>query len=112
MPAPDQRTLRNRRRPRRGGGGGPGRAPVSEYEEMQEIEAARERNGLDVADLREMSVAELRQVGQELELDTRAEERKDDLVEEILRRQTENAGLDYATGILDVVDEGYGFLRR
>jgi transcription termination factor Rho len=110
MPGPDQRTLRNRRRPRRGGQ--PGRAPVSEFEEMQEIEAARERNDLDVADLREMSVAELRQVGRDLELDTRGEERKDDLVDHILQRQTERAGLDYATGILDVVDEGYGFMRR
>jgi transcription termination factor Rho len=110
MSGPDQRTLRNRRRPRRGGQ--PGRAPVSEYEEMQEVEAARERNDLDVADLREMSVAELRQVGRDLQLDTRAEERKDDLVDQILQRQTERAGLDYATGILDVVDEGYGFMRR
>jgi transcription termination factor Rho len=110
MSGPDQRTLRNRRRPRRGGP--PGRAPVSEYEEMQEVEAARERNDLDVADLREMSVAELRQVGRDLQLDTRAEERKDDLVDQILQRQTERAGLDYATGILDVVDEGYGFMRR
>jgi transcription termination factor Rho len=110
MPGPDQRTLRNRRRPRRGGQ--PGRAPVSEYEEMQEIEAARERNDLDVADLREMSVTELRQVGRDLHLETAAEERKDDLVDQILQRQTERAGLAYATGILDVVDEGYGFMRR
>src|SRR5262245_4854803 len=111
MPAPDQRTMRTNRRPRRRSGGNPGRAPVSEFDEMQEIEAARERNDLDVADLREMSVAELRQVGRELELETGVD-RKDDLVEEILRRQTENAGLAYATGILDVVDEGYGFMRR
>ena len=112
MPGPDQRTLRNRRRPRRAGGGTPGRAPVSEYEELQELEAARERNDLDVADLREMSVAELRQVGRDLELDTRVDERKDDLVDQILQAQTERAGLAYATGILDVVDEGYGFMRR
>jgi transcription termination factor Rho len=95
-----------------GGGGGSGRAPVTEYDEMQELEAARERNDLDVSDLREMSVAELRQVGRDLELDTRTEDRKDDLVDAILQRQTERAGLDYATGILDVVDEGYGFMRR
>ncbi|HEX8025999.1 MAG TPA: transcription termination factor Rho, partial [Candidatus Limnocylindrales bacterium] len=103
--------MRTNRRPRRRGPGGPGRAPVSEFDEMQEIEAARERNDLDVADLREMSVAELRQVGRELEVEAGVD-RKDDLVEEILRRQTENAGLAYATGILDVVDEGYGFMRR
>jgi transcription termination factor Rho len=95
-----------------GGGGGGGRAPVTEYDEMQELEAARERNDLEVTDLREMSVAELRQVGRDLELDTRTDDRKDDLVDAILQRQTERAGLDYATGILDVVDEGYGFMRR
>ena len=64
-----------------GGGGGSGRAPVSEYDEMQELEAARERNDLDVADLREMSVAELRQVGRDLEMDTPTDDRKDDLVD-------------------------------
>jgi transcription termination factor Rho len=105
--------MRNRRPRRRSGPmGGGGRAPVTEYDEMQELEAARERNDLEVADLREMSVAELRQVGRELELDTGTQDRKDDLVDRILQAQTERAGLDYATGILDVVDEGYGFMRR
>ncbi|HJP90015.1 MAG TPA: transcription termination factor Rho, partial [Candidatus Limnocylindrales bacterium] len=114
MPGQDQRTQMRNRRPRRRSGpmGGNGRAPVSEFDEMQELEAARERNDLEVADLREMSVAELRQVGSELELDTRGEDRKDDLVEQILQAQTERAGLDYATGIIDIVDEGYGFMRR
>jgi transcription termination factor Rho len=104
--------MRNRRPRRRGQVSGGGRAPVSEYDEMQELEAARERNDLDVSDLREMSVTELRQVGRELELEPPTDERKDDLVDAILQRQTERAGLDYATGILDVVDEGYGFMRR
>jgi transcription termination factor Rho len=93
------------------GGGGRG-APVTEYDEQQELEAARERNDLDVADLREMSVAELRQVGRELELDSPTDDRKEDLVDAILKEQTERAGLDYASGILDIVDEGYGFMRR
>ena len=73
--------------------GGSGRAPVTEYDEQQELEAARERNDLDVSDLREMSVAELRQVGRELELETSVE-RREDLVDNILRVQTERAGLD------------------
>jgi len=79
---------------------------------MQELEAARERNDLDVSDLREMSITELRQVGRDLELETEADERKEDLVDAILKEQTERAGLAYATGILDIVDEGYGFMRR
>jgi transcription termination factor Rho len=94
------------------GSSGGGRAPVSEYDEMQELEAARERNDLDVSDLLEMSVTELRAVGRDLELDSRADNNKSDLIDGILQRQTERAGLDYATGILDVVDEGYGFMRR
>src|SRR5690349_4045437 len=105
---PDQRS-RNRRPRRRGQ---IQRAPVTEYDEQLEMEAARERNDLDVADLREMSVTELRAVSRDLELETGTQERKDDLVERILERQTERAGHAYATGILDVVDEGFGFLRR
>src|ERR687888_259635 len=111
MAGPDQRT-RNRRPRRRGQFGGGGRAPVTEYDEMQELEAARERNDLDVSDLREMSITELRQVGRDLELETPGDERKEDLVDAILKEQTERAGLAYATGILDIVDEGYGFMRR
>src|SRR5689334_1751735 len=106
---PDQRQ-RNRRPRRRTQMSS--RAPVTEYEEQQELEAARERNDLDIVDLREMSVNELRQVGRELELETGAGERKDDLVDAILQRQTENAGHAYASGILDIVDEGFGFMRR
>src|SRR5918997_56691 len=114
MPGNGQDHRSRNRRPRRrvpmGGGGN--RAPVTEYDEMQELEAARERNDLEVGDLREMSVTELRQVGRDLEIDAAAGERKDDLVDRILRRQTERAGHAYATGILDIVDEGFGFMRR
>ena len=80
-PGPDQRS-RNRRPRRRGPSSF--RAPVSEWEEQQELEAARERNDLAITDLREMSVNELRQVGRELELDTGTGERKDELVDRIL----------------------------
>ena len=59
-----------------------------------------------------MSVNELRQVGRQMELDAPAGERRDALVDRILQRQTERAGQAYATGILDIVDEGFGFMRR
>src|SRR5687767_13999299 len=81
---PRSRSRRPRRRVPAGGGGN--RAPVTEYDEIQEAEAARERNDLEVSDLREMSVNELHQVSRDLELDTAAGERKDDLVDRILLR--------------------------
>ena len=43
---------------------------------QREIEAARERDDLDVSDLREMSVTELRQVSRDLEVDAAQGERK------------------------------------
>jgi hypothetical protein len=50
---PDQRASRNRRPRRRSQ---TNRLPVTEQEEVAELEAARERNDLDIRDLREMSV--------------------------------------------------------
>jgi transcription termination factor Rho len=107
---PDQRDRQRRRTRRRPQGAI--RGPVTEYDEQQELEAARERNDLDISDLREMSVPELRQIAGELELETGTQERRDDIADRILQAQTERAGLDFASGILDIVDEGFGFIRR
>ncbi len=57
---PDQRPSRNRRPRRRSQT--TNRLPVTEQDEVAELEAARERNDLDIRDLREMSVKELREV--------------------------------------------------
>jgi transcription termination factor Rho len=108
---PDQRDQRARRRPRRRPQGAT-RPPVSEFDELQELEAARERNDLNISDLGAMSEKELRAVGQDLDLDAPVGVRREELVDRILRRQTERAGHAYATGILDIVDEGFGFMRR
>src|SRR4029078_9423731 len=56
--------------------------------------------------------AGVRQVGDPHDIDTDPVARKDDLVDRILQRQTENAGLDYAFGILDIVDEAYVVILR
>src|SRR5215213_7642378 len=100
---PDQRANRNRRPRRRRSQ--TNRLPVTEQDEVAELEAARERNDLDISDLREMSVKELQQVGQKLDIEGGA--RREDLVDLILQAQTERSGLEYAFGILDVVDDGY-----
>ena len=59
-----------------------------------------------------MSVKELQLVGKKLEIEDPKASTTDDLVDQILQAQTERAGLDYVFGILDIVDEGYGFMRR
>ncbi len=107
---PEARDQRSRRRPRRRST--TARLPATDYDELLEAEAARDRNDLAADELRAMSVSELRSVSRELDIEPVASERKEDLVDQILQRQTERAGLAYATGILDIVEEGFGFLRR
>jgi len=104
--APDPR-IRNRRPRRRPQGQRP--AGMPDYEELNGTPDGPE---IGAAELQEMSPAELRATAAELDVETVAAERRDDLVDRILQRQSERLGQDYGTGILDVVDEGYGFLRR
>ena len=102
---PDQRS-RNRRSRRRGQ---TQRLVGPDHDELAEQESANE---IGLLELRGMGMAELRAMGREMEIEPAGADRKDDLVERILQRQSERAGHAYATGILDIVDEGYGFLRR
>ena len=104
--APDPRT-RNRRPRRRPQGQRP--AGMPDYEELNGTADGPE---IGAAELREMSPAELRATAAELDVETVAADRRDHLVDRILQVQSERLGQDYGTGILDVVDEGYGFLRR
>ncbi len=107
---PDQRPSRNRR-PRRRSQNTGNRLPVTEQDEVAELEAARERNDIDIRDLRGMSVKQLKEIGAKLEIEDSKSASSDALVNQILQAQTERAGLDYVFGILDIVDEGYGFMR-
>ncbi|HEX7496066.1 MAG TPA: transcription termination factor Rho [Candidatus Limnocylindrales bacterium] len=99
---PDQRS-RNRRPRRRPAG----RTPLVEYDDFQEGDS----RDLDLAELSGMNADELQAVGRDLEMEAGAAA-KEDLVDQILARQSELAGHAYATGILDVVEEGFGFMRR
>ena len=80
---------------------------MAEYDDFQD----GDNRDLDINELRGMTVNELQTVGQELEMEA-GSAAKEELVDQILVRQSELAGHEYATGILDVVDEGFGFMRR
>ncbi|HEX8939608.1 MAG TPA: transcription termination factor Rho [Candidatus Limnocylindrales bacterium] len=107
MPSnPDPRS-RNRRPRRRVPAG---RLPATDYDEQQDVDG---RGGLDVAELRGMDMSALRAVSQDLAIEPQGTgERREELVDRIIQRQTELAGHAYAVGILDIVDEGFGFMRR
>jgi transcription termination factor Rho len=67
---------------------------------------------MNINELKSKNFSQLVQIGAELDVDDARAMRQDDLVERILQKQVERTGQVYVTGILDIVDDGYGFLRR
>jgi transcription termination factor Rho len=58
-----------------------------------------------------MSVAELTKVAQDLEILHATGLRKQDLIFQILRARAEKSGLLFSEGVLEMLPDGYGFLR-
>ncbi|KAA0222706.1 transcription termination factor Rho [bacterium] len=66
---------------------------------------------MDIAELKAMKIAELNKVAQELNVQGSAGLKKSDLIFRILEEQTKKEGLIFADGVLEVLPDGYGFLR-
>jgi len=62
-------------------------------------------------DLENKTMQELYKIAREIELVGYSRLRKQELVFEITKKQTEKSGIIMASGVLDVIHEGYGFLR-
>jgi len=62
-------------------------------------------------DLEPLKVAELREKATELGLDVKDLKKKDELIEAVLGAKIRSEGFIEVQGILDVLPEGYGFLR-
>jgi len=78
--------------------------------EAQAAEAAK--NGrLDLTQLKEMTIGELGSIAKAIGVENPAGLRRQDLIFRILQRQTEREGLIFGEGVLEVLPEGFGFLR-
>ena len=66
---------------------------------------------MDIAELKAMKIAELNKVAQGLNVQGSAGLKKSDLIFRILEEQTKKEGLIFADGVLEVLPDGYGFLR-
>jgi transcription termination factor Rho len=64
-----------------------------------------------VRDLKSMSVQALTDLAEELQIENAAGMRKQDLLFAILKCKTENNHKVFAEGVLDTLQDGYGFLR-
>ncbi len=88
--------------------------PLDLDEEIEEYEA-KTANGdqprMDLKQLKEMEIGELAEVARSLGVQSPTGLRRQDLIFRILQRQTEQEGLIFGEGVLEVLPEGFGFLR-
>ncbi len=68
--------------------------------------------GLNLLDLESRTLPDLRGYAQQIGLQGISGLKKQDLIFRVLQAQAENAGNIFASGVLDVLDDGYGFLRQ
>ncbi len=66
---------------------------------------------LDIKNLKEMKISELNKVAKELNANGASGLRKQDLIFKILQAQAEKEGLMFGEGVLEILPEGFGFLR-
>jgi transcription termination factor Rho len=66
---------------------------------------------LDLAELKTKTINELINIGKERGLESLSGLKKQDLIFEILKAQTEKNGLIFSSGVLEILNDGYGFLR-
>ena len=67
--------------------------------------------GLNITDLKEMTIQHLTQVAKDLEVAGATGMRKQELIFQILKAQTEQSGFIFSEGVLEVLPDGFGFLR-
>ncbi|MCX5702811.1 MAG: transcription termination factor Rho [Candidatus Omnitrophica bacterium] len=66
---------------------------------------------LDIGALKEIKITELNKLAKELNVNGISGLRKQDLIFKILQAQAEKEGLMFGEGILEILPEGFGFLR-
>src|SRR5436190_7308359 len=71
----------------------------------------RENGHLNIRDLKEMNISALTQIAKDLNVPGYTGMRKQELIFEILKARAEKSGLIFSEGVLEVLPDGFGFLR-
>ena len=66
---------------------------------------------MTIAELKEKNITELSRIARTLEIQGASGMRKQDLIFKILQAQSEKEGHIFAEGVLEILPDGYGFLR-
>src|SRR5438876_6254218 len=71
----------------------------------------RPGEGLNITDLKDMSIQKLTQIAKDMTVAGATGMRKQELIFQILKAQTEQSGFIFSEGVLEVLPDGFGFLR-
>jgi transcription termination factor Rho len=103
-------------RPSEGSASGPELVPGGPSNQKADQRQAEERDriaatSLNIAKLQSMSMMELNQMARELGVENFGTMRKHEVIFHILQKNAERAGVLFSEGVLEVLPEGFGFLR-
>ena len=118
MPRPANHN--SKRRPQKRGGGGrkrggslPAGLPADVEEYGEDLAALEDADGeeINIGDLQKKDIAELNAMAKEMEVENFGTMRKHEVIFQILRKHAEDKGVLIAMGVLEILPEGFGFLR-
>jgi transcription termination factor Rho len=92
-------------RERSGGEGGAARAKAAE------VQVAEEPPALNLKLLKDKKIADLAAIAKDMNIEGAAAMRKQELIFSILQAQTEQNGFVSGEGVLEILPDGFGFLR-
>ena len=75
---------------------------------MSEVEISE---SLNIKELKDLNIQPLHQIAKELGISGATGMRKQELIFQILKAQTERSGLIFSEGVLETLPDGFGFLR-
>jgi transcription termination factor Rho len=75
------------------------------------VASNKEFSTMNIVELKEMTISELSEVAKKLNVNGTSGLRKQELIFKILEAQTERNGLIFGEGVLEILPDGFGFLR-
>jgi transcription termination factor Rho len=75
------------------------------------LETIHEESHLDILKLQKMTIPELSKLAQKFNIQGYSSLRKQELIFSVIQAQTEKSGLIFAQGVLEILEDGFGFLR-
>src|SRR5690348_6002780 len=86
-------------------------APASEAPPPADGAPRPKTSTLNINDLKDLSIQKLTQIAKDKNVAGATGMRKQDLIFQILKAQTEQSGFIFSEGVLEVLPDGFGFLR-